>query len=69
VQANDDTTKLLLEVMKPQLLRDFGLQVNRIVDGIMIKEVNMGRQEDAQGGSASKAYSPFMLSRQMLVIV
>lgn len=44
MQANDDTTKMLLEVMKPQLLRDFGLQVNRIVDGIMIKEVNMGRQ-------------------------
>jgi hypothetical protein len=41
MQANDDTTKMLSEVLKPDLERDFGLRVNRITEGLMTKEVNM----------------------------
>ena len=62
MQANDDTTQMLLEVIKPELLRDFGIDLHRISEGLMTKEVNMG-QKGANAKDTVKAYSPFMLAK------
>jgi len=68
VEASQLTTNMLFEVMKPETLKQFGLDLKRISESLMTREVNMGKKDD-NGNEAVKAYSPFMLSKQMVVVV